>query len=292
MKPEVQRVIEFAMGDEAKVTKSYAVGGGCINQAWRVCLDDGREVFVKEPSRRMQSDYFRLEADGLEALREPQCIGVPKVLAVKNTPSGTPLLILEFIVAGNQPADFQTKLGTGLARLHRNTTQYRFGWPEDNLLGSSVQPNGWFNDWVDFVRKRRLGDQFDLARRNGHGDSQFTQTAQKLLAHLDTILDSDEPACLLHGDLWGGNVMCDQHGEPVLIDPAVYYGQREADLAMTHLFGGFTDDFYQAYEKVWPLPENSMRRQKVFMLYHLLNHLNLFGRSYYGQCVSLMQELI
>jgi fructosamine-3-kinase len=292
MTPDVQRVIEFWFGDDVKVAKVHAVGGGCINKAWRVCFEDGKQVFVKEPSKRVDPDYFQMEADALDALNEPQCLRVPQVLGVAYTPEQMPLLILEFIVSGRQAVDFQATLGKQLAKLHQFTTQYRFGWPYDNHLGSSVQPNGWATDWINFVRTKRLGYQFNLARRNGHGDSKFTELANKLLDQLDTLLDCDEPACLLHGDLWSGNVMSDENGQPVILDPAVYYGQREADLAMTHLFGGFNSEFYDAYNETWPLPTDTIRRQNVYMLYHLLNHLNIFGRGYYGQCISLMQDLL
>lgn len=292
MTPDIRQAVAEGLADGRTVSGAQSVSGGCINKAWRVTLDDGSVVFVKQPQGRARADHFEVEADGLKALAVPACIRVPKVLAVTRSQADVPVLILEYIASVTQDSDFQATLGKQLATLHRNTFSQQCGWRSDNLLGATVQSNTWSNDWVRFVRTHRLGFQFDLARRNGHVDSRFMDSANRLLGKLDTLLDCHEPACLLHGDLWGGNIMCDDKGMPVLIDPAVYYGQREADLAMTHLFGGFTEEFYQAYHEVWPLPEDTMRRQRVYMLYHLLNHLNLFGRGYFGQCQSMMQQLL
>ena len=292
MTPQVLDAVQQTLVTNRQIAHVRAVGGGCINKAWQVTLDDQSSVFVKEPNGKVSVDHFQVEVDGLNALAKPHCIRIPKVLGLTQTASNVPLMILEYITTGTQGTDFPASLGRQLATLHRNTTQQQYGWHGDNLLGATPQPNTWSNHWIDFVRKHRLGYQFKLARRNGHVDSQFMDTAHRLLDRLDMLLDCDEPACLLHGDLWGGNVMCDDMGNPVLIDPAVYYGQREADLAMTHLFGGFTTEFYQAYHDTCPLSEQSMRRQRVYMLYHLLNHLNLFGRGYFGQCNSLMHELL
>ncbi|HAI10065.1 MAG TPA: hypothetical protein DCM28_00040 [Phycisphaerales bacterium] len=292
MTPQVKDAVQQTLAHGRQIAHVHSVGGGCINKAWQLTLDDQSKVFVKEPNGKVLADHFQVEADGLNALAKPQCIRIPNVLGLTQTAENMPLLILEHIPTGSQGMDFQTTLGKQLATLHRKTTQQQYGWQGDNLLGATPQSNRWSDDWVDFVRRHRLGYQFKLARRNGHVDSQFMDTAQRLLDRLDTLLDCDEPACLLHGDLWAGNVMCDDAGNPVLVDPGVYYGQREADLAMTHLFGGFTPEFYQAYHDTWPLPDGTMQRQRVYMLYHLLNHLNLFGRGYFGQCNSLMHELL
>ncbi len=146
---------------------------------------------------------------------------------------------------------------------------------------------------MDFWRSHRLGFQLRLAREHGVSDDELDRLGDRLMDRLDAWIDlSDEPACLLHGDLWGGNYLSDENGDPVLIDPAVYYGHREADLAMTRIFGGFEPAFYRAYEDEWPLPPGSEDRLPLYELYHLLNHLNLFGRSYRGRCVGILRRYV
>jgi fructosamine-3-kinase len=292
MKSSVQQAIVTCLGGSRQIVTTRSLHGGCINQAWQVQFDDGMSVFVKQPSGSVPAEHFQVEADGLAALAKPDCIRIPKVLGLTQTDEGIPLLILQYITTGKQDSDFQTLLGRQLATLHQSTTQTLCGWHMDNDIGSTPQSNAWSNDWPTFFRTQRLGYQFDLAQRSGLVDTSFMAMANRLLEQIDTLIDVDEPACLLHGDLWGGNVMCDNAGQPVLIDPAVYFGHREADLAMTRLFGGFTSDFYQAYHDTWPLPPHTLRRQQLYMLYHLLNHLNLFGHIYHEQCLSVMRDLL
>jgi len=177
--------------------------------------------------------------------------------------------------------------------LHQATQQIQFGLDENNYLGSTRQSNRFVDDWCAFWREHRLGYLLRLARQQGASDSTLDQLGGKLMDRLEDFLqEPNEPACLLHGDLWGGNYLVDDQGRPVLIDPAIYYGRREADLAMTMLFGGFDARFYAAYEETWPLADGSEVRLAIYKLYHLLNHLVLFGRSYYGQCIDILRDLV
>jgi fructosamine-3-kinase len=193
--------------------------------------------------------------------------------------------------SGRSGRDFPAEFGRRFARLHRSTRGARFGFPHDNYLGSTPQPNGWSDDGCDFFRRRRLGHQLGLARAGGLADRGLARLGDRLLDRLDRWLDlPGEPACLLHGDLWGGNYLVDDAGAPVLIDPAAYHGHREADLAMTRLFGGFDAAFYAAYEEEWPLSPGSEERRPLYELYHLLNHLNLFGAAYRGRCLAILRR--
>jgi protein-ribulosamine 3-kinase len=182
-------------------------------------------------------------------------------------------------------------LGEQLAAMHR-ATRDRFGWRRDNTIGSTPQVNMQLSDWVEFWRRHRLGYQLDLAARNGYRGALQDKGAQ-LLERLPQFFKGYRPAAsLLHGDLWGGNAAVTAGGEPVIFDPAVYYGDREADLAMTTLFGGFTPAFYRAYETQWPLDPGHRERHELYNLYHVLNHLNLFGGGYRAQAEGMIDRLL
>jgi fructosamine-3-kinase len=289
----VGEAIGAATGRPARVVSSHGIGGGCISVASAITLEDGRRYFLKHKGSGDAVTMFAREAEGLRALREPGVLRVPEVVAVGGGEGGAPaFLVLERVETGPRAADFQEQLGRGLARLHRATQVDRFGFDHDNFIGATPQPNDWLDDWVGFWRERRLGFQLSLAERAGLLGARELADGRRLMDRLpDLIGEPDESACLLHGDLWGGNVIAGPTGEPVLIDPAAYLGRREADLAMTLLFGGFTRAFYRAYEDEWPLAPGSEKRLAIYKLYHLLNHLNLFGSGYRSECAALLREL-
>ena len=287
----VQSVIEQATNQPATIKRSSGVSGGCINDAKIVELTDGRRYFVKS-NAASRPRMFQTEAMGLNAMAASNTIRVPRVIGTGGKEQGTtPFIVLEAIESGGRKSDFQALMGQRFAQMHQATTQDQFGFDEDNYIGSTPQPNGWMDDWISFWRERRIGFQLRLARRQGLTDDRMDQLGDRFLGKLDDLIsEPHEPACLLHGDLWSGNYIADESGEPVLIDPATYYGRREADLAMTMLFGGFDRKFYAAYEEVWPLADGSDERLEVYKLYHLLNHLNLFGSSYYGGCLAILNR--
>lgn len=289
----IEEAIAAATGARARVTDSRPVGGGCINDARCVTLDDGRRFFLKR-NNAAPPFFFQREADGLAALAAPGLLRVPRVVAVGGGEAGdasAAFLLLDWIDQAPRRARFLDELGRALAEHHRATARPLCGAPADNYLGTTPQPNALREDWVGFWRDQRLGHQLDLARRNGLLDAELATLGDKLLQRLPEFLaEPDEPACLLHGDLWAGNVMADGEGAPVVLDPAIYWGRREADLAMPLLFGGFDSRFFQAYEDVWQLAEGSEERLDLYKIYHLLNHYNLFGAGYRPQCVALMRR--
>ncbi len=233
---------------------------------------------------------FESEAAGLHALEQACAVRVPQVLAVGATEEQA-YLALGWIELRPAHAAAEAELGAQLARQHRVTAR-AFGWNRDNALGSTSQPNSWTPDWVDFWRRQRLQHQLELAARNGHG-GRLQQLGEKLLQRLGAFFADYQPVpSLLHGDLWGGNWGMDGAGKPVIFDPAVYFGDREADIAMTRLFGGFGPQFYAAYQAEWPPQAGAQARSALYNLYHLLNHLNLFGGSYLGQVESAMGQLL
>lgn len=278
--------IHAATGEAFEIARRQAVGGGDINQAEKLTGRDGRNYFVKL-NRADRLAMFQAEAEGLEELGRADAVRVPRPICA-GIDAGRAFLVLEYLnLDGRGDA---AELGRRLAALHR-TTADAFGWRRDNTIGATPQPNAWLGDWIAFLHERRLGFQLQLAGRNG-APRRLLIEGGRLLESLDRFFDAYVPVpSLLHGDLWGGN-----HGftggEPVLFDPAVYYGDREADLAMTELFGGFPNGFYAAYREAWPLDPGYETRRTLYNLYHVLNHFNLFGGGYAGQAERMVGRLL
>src|SRR6185437_1657348 len=258
------------------------VHGGCINECYRWESKE-RPIFVKIAQADARAT-FDVEAAGLEELARAHAVRVPRVLGT-GVSDDHAWLALEWVEFGSRSRTCEVALGEGLALQHRHRGQ-AFGWRLDNTIGSTPQLNGWQADWVSFFRERRLRYQLDLAVRNGYaGDLQ--RSGEALLERMSQFFSGYQPVpSLLHGDLWGGNWAADQHGEPVIFDPAPYYGDREADVAMTRLFGGFGADFYSAYEGAWAPDPGCRARAGLYNLYHVLNHVNLFGGGYVPQATA------
>lgn len=233
-------------------------------------------------------EMFEAEADGLNELRAAGEVRIPEVIDV-GVINGQAYIDIEKLELEPTTRDIEHSFGEQLASLHHHTRE-QYGWFRDNTIGLTPQYNEQNSDWIEFFRKHRLGFQVELAVSNGYG-SDVAEPGQRLAAKLPELFDGYTPeASLLHGDLWGGNWGA-VGGEPVMFDPAVYYGDRETDIAMTMVFGGFGRAFYEAYESSWPMAPGHDRRLKLYQLYHILNHLNLFGRSYLGRALTLLREL-
>lgn len=291
MEPGLKRAVEAAIleatGQGSAIVHEEVATGGSIGDARRLRLADGRRFFFKTQRGAPLPGLFAAEAAGLAALRRAGVLRVPAQVAL--TPQ---FLLLEQIEIRGPGPGFFAAFGRELARLHREARSARFGFDQDGFLGASPQPNGWLADWTAFWRERRLGHQLDLLRRHGIEDPELQRLGDRLATRLGEWLDEvGEAPSLLHGDLWAGNFVSDQDGRPVLVDPAVYYGHREAELAMSRLFGGFPPDFFAAYEEAWPLPPGAEERGQIYELYHLLNHYNLFGASYRASCLAILRRL-
>jgi fructosamine-3-kinase len=269
------------------------ISGGCIADARVATFEDGSKVFVKCAAGA--PEMFRREAEGLRALAAAKAIRVPQVLAVDEQ-----ALVLEMIQQAPKKQGFAEAFGQGFAMLHRHRGK-ACGFPHDNFIGSTRQPNQplegpWDqadddgSTWPEFFMERRLRFQVRLAASKGHGHEleHLLDRAEALIIEL--LSAAIEVPAILHGDLWSGNFIVDDRGEACLIDPAVYYGHREADLAMTRLFGGFEPAFYNAYAEAWPLAPGHEDRLPIYQLYHVLNHLNLFGGGYFGQSKRILQR--
>ena len=263
------------------------VGGGDIAAAWRIDTADGA-VFLKTMAPD-EAFMLEAEAEGLAAIAGSKTVRTPAILGVGATHTAA-WLALEWLDMRGLSGASEEALGRQLAAMHRHTAD-RFGWYRDNTIGRTPQPNTWTSDWVEFFREQRLGFQLRLAAEKGYRGSLKT-SGERLADALPQLFDSYSPVpSLTHGDLWGGNAAA-VNGEPVIFDPAVYFGDRETDLAMTRLFGGYGRRFYAAYDEAWPLDPGYSVREKLYQLYHVLNHLNLFGGAYLGRAEALIAELL
>ena len=289
------------LGEELKALAP--VGGGCIHHAWRLELAGGRRLFAKT-NRAALLPVLAAEADGLTALASAAEAGrdqaagagltVPRPLQLAEL-EGEALLLLSWLELGAAPAGADQawrRLGADLAGLHRASLQGhdgRFGWKQDNFIGSGPQPNGWRADWGRFFAEQRLGAQLTWAARSGRR----LAGAEALLEQVPLWLaDHPAEACLVHGDLWSGNAALLAGGGGAIFDPAVHRADREVDLAMARLFGGFPAAFFAGYGEAWPLPPGHSRRVELYNLYHLLNHANLFGGGYWAQAERSMRALL
>jgi len=260
------------------------VTGGCISEAWQVRTAE-KTVFVKL-SKGLLVGMLAAEAGGLHELAQSGAIRVPEVIRLTED-----FLILEFIpTAINPPTDFWSKLGWQLTNLHAYSQKIP-GFHKDNFIGRSPQKNHCTGSWKEFFWQRRLLPQWEMALQRGIPNTIKLHWQQLEILWPAPLEGSSPLASLLHGDLWSGNVLVCNNGDPVVIDPAVYYGDAEADLSLTYLFGGFPTSFYQAYHEIRPKCEGFARRQKVYQLYHLLNHFNLFGNSYTQSVESCLREI-
>ena len=270
-------------------TSASSVHGGSINECYRWESSAG-PLFVKVAPARGRA-MFAAEAAGLEELRSANAVRVPRVLGVGGDEVSA-WLALEWISFGGRSEVAEAALGEQLALQHRRSAP-AFGWVRDNTIGSTPQVNTWTPDWVEFFREHRLRCQLDLAARGGYGGNRLRASGERLLGQLGAFFTDYRPLpSLVHGDLWGGNWAADAADRPVIFDPAVYYADREVDLAMTRLFGGFGADFYAAYEATWPLDAGARVRVDLYNAYHVLNHVNLFGGGYLEQALTLLDRLI
>jgi len=270
-----------------RLSGQTAIGSGWINQAYHLDGQDGRRFFIKLNSAD-KAGMFSAEVAGLSEIAATQTIRVPQPIA-HGVAGKQSYLVLEHLALSSR-GDAEL-LGEQLAAMHRCTSS-RFGFAQDNFIGATPQPNAWKSEWIDFWRERRLGFQLRLAAQNGYG-GQLQRLGEKLLDALPAFFESYTPQpSLLHGDLWGGNHAYLPDGTPVIFDPATYYGDRECDLAMTELFGGYSADFYAAYRAAYPLDAGYATRRELYNLYHILNHANLFCGGYARQAEQMMQRLL
>ncbi|HBV20535.1 MAG TPA: hypothetical protein DEF07_02295 [Nitrosomonas sp.] len=286
--PEIAKQIAATTQRPFDPKEIKTVGGGCINQTYCIA-DDQRRFFVKT-NDTARLTMFAAEAAGLQEIIQSNTLRAPHPICWERDNQYS-WLVLEYLDLNHRANGIAEELGTGLAVMHRMTAP-QFGWTHDNTIGSTPQINTPSSDWPAFWHTNRLQYQLDLAQTKGyHGKLQ--KLGEQLLEDFSQFFTSHTPKpSLLHGDLWNGNFSYDQTGHPVVFDPAVYYGDREADIAMTELFGGFPAGFYSAYRHEYPLESGYNVRKVLYNLYHVLNHLNLFGGGYRHQAEQMMNYLL
>jgi protein-ribulosamine 3-kinase len=264
------------------IISKRAVGGGCINNGMILQAEAGKSFFLKT-NRTSPSDMFAREAEGLQALRTDDGPIVPEPLLY-----GQDFILMADLSPSGRGEDYWPDFGRRMAALHSRTIP-QFGFAHDNYIGSTPQPNPWMEDGYEFFAEQRLRYMTRLARQRSLMTAGDAQKVDILISHLPERIPQ-QPASLIHGDLWSGNISCDATGAPAIIDPAVHYGWAEAELAMMTLFGSFPAEFIQAYQEIRPLEPGFRARFSIYNLYHLLNHLNIFGRSYLGQVQSILRK--
>ena len=296
--------ISETTGETFSLDNRHSVSGGCINQGYSIS-SSSRTYFAKI-NQASQIAMFEAEALGLQQMRATQTIRVPEPICW-GTEGNSAYIVLEWLDLGSRGGERAwEEMGRKLAAMHKytppnppllrggeepNSTLLRgvFGWDINNTIGSTVQINNWTVNWAEFWAERRIGYQLKLARRRG---GHFPQ-GERLLEVIPELLAGHEPQpSLVHGDLWGGNAGVTSAGEPVIFDPAAYFGDREVDIAMTELFGGFPAEFYRGYNQVWPLDLGYEKRKTLYNLYHILNHFNLFGGSYASQANQMINRIL
>ena len=283
---EIAQAISRETEQEFAIAKTKSVSGGCINQGYQVSSKD-RTYFVKL-NDVSKVDMFAAEALGLKQMYATKTITVPQPVCW-GTAANSSYLVLQWLDLGGGSNQSWTEMGRQLAAMHRVGTSKDFGWSRNNTIGSTPQINTWMDNWADFFAEQRIGYQLELAKRRG---GNFPESNRVVDLVRNKLTEWQPPVSLVHGDLWSGNAAISSDGAPIILDPATYYGDRETDLAMTELFGGFPTAFYHGYNEAWQLDSGYGQRKSIYNLYHVLNHFNLFGGGYASQAKTIIQRLL
>ena len=288
MLEQIAASLSQQLGKSVSIVNKQSLGGGSINQVSCITLDNDAQFLLKQQAGSIPADTFKIEYDSLLLLADSKTVRVPVPLVY-----GENLLVMEYILEGAKASDWQEQMGRSLALLQQQSQQEKFGFHCNNYLGTSLQINSWKNDWLTFWRENRLQPQIELLLASLGNQDPLIKKARQLLDKLHIYLGQiNEPAVLLHGDLWSGNAMADNKGMPVIFDPACYYGHREAEFGMMRMFGGFGARCEAAYAEIWPFEDGYEDRFRIYQLYHELNHLILFGSAYYSACLNSLDSLL
>ena len=292
---KLQRAFDQLVPNRVQICQVRQISGGCISHAFQVratlAVGDEVDFFVKSNHQQFVDNY-RCEWNGLTAIERTGTIRVPRLIA-SGIVEDEAWLILEWVKRGKKTSNFFESFGRQLATMHLTTRGHEIGWEQDNYLGASLQRNQAKQNWPDFFASQRITMQIRMASDQYDLPQSFLSQLEKIASAMGSVLQGSEPeTSLIHGDLWSGNFLSDEEGKPVLIDPAVYRGNREAEFGMLRLFGNCPALFYDSYHESFPLPDGWENRCNVYVLYHLLNHLNLFGPSYLDDCKRMCSTIL
>jgi protein-ribulosamine 3-kinase len=277
LRTSITKILTHNLNENVGAITLQSVGGGSINQTFKITIEKKKSFFLKINSATRYPSLFQKETNGLRLLAASKTILTPEIIACTEL-QGYQLLLLEWIEPGRKPQNFWENFGYELAKLHQQSAA-QYGLDEDNYMGALPQKNTQTNQWVDFFIHQRIEPLLKMAVDSSLMEPVYLPHFSNLYKQIPSIFPSEKPS-LLHGDLWSGNFLCNEKNDPVLIDPAVYFGHRQMDLAMTSLFGGFDRIFYESYSHYFPLPADHTQIWQVCNLYPLLIHLNLFGKTY------------
>ena len=283
---KISHSISQTTGTTFNITDTRSVSGGCINQGYRIS-DDDTAYFLKL-NQIDRVEMFAAEALGLKQIYASRAITVPQPICW-GIADNSSYIVLQWLDLGRSNNQSWTEMGRQLAAMHQKGVNSSFGWERNNTIGSTPQINSWMDNWADFFAEQRIGYQLKLAKRRG---GSFPDTGKIVDAVRNKLIDRQPEASIVHGDLWSGNAAIATDGSPVIFDPATYYGDRETDIAMTELFGGFPSAFYRGYNEAWELDSGYQQRKSIYNLYHILNHFNLFGGSYGNQAKRIIEQLV
>lgn len=283
---QIAQHISQATQQEFQIENQRSVSGGCINQGYS--LVGGNITYFVKINQASQVGMFAAEALALKQMSATQTIRVPQPICWGMAEKAS-YIVLEWMEFGRGTNQSWEEMGRKLGAMHHHLGADKFGWEQNNTIGSTSQMNTWSDSWADFFAEHRIGYQLKLARRRGGNFPEYTQVVEIVR---ELLTDRKPQPSLVHGDLWSGNVAVTQKGEPVILDPATYYGDHEVDLAMTELFGGFSGIFYRGYNEVFPVDKGYQKRKTIYNLYHILNHFNLFGGGYGTQANQMIQKIL
>ncbi len=283
---EIDAQISQVTGEKFQTQQRRSVSGGCINQGYS--LTDANQTYFVKLNQASLVAMFEAEALGVKQMYDTNTIRVPKPICY-GVAKNSCYIVLEWLDMGRGDSKASEEMGRKLAQMHKQSLTDKFGWDMNNTIGSTPQINTFTDDWVEFWTKHRLGYQFELGKRRG---GSFPQADELLNAIPELLAGHEVQPSLVHGDLWGGNAGFTVEGEPIIFDPATYFGDREVDIAMTEVFGGFPAAFYQGYNEVFPLDDGYEQRKTLYNLYHILNHFNLFGGGYGSQANGMIGRIL
>lgn len=278
------------IGDHTNIQTMTSVSGGDINQAYYI--ETEKQTYFVKANQNADNNFFQVEANGLEKIRSTQTIAVPEVYYYDQTSNGQEMVLIMEWVQGEKTQLTDSQLGKNLAAMHLSAGPSEYGFEQSTYVGTLQQTNAWYSNWVDYFREHRLRLQLDLAIQLNRMNPKRQTQLEALITHLDKYLPSKPRISLLHGDLWGGNWVIGKAGTPYLIDPSVLYGDSLFDLALTELFGGFSDTFYSQYQDVFPLEDYYQEVKPIYQLFYLLVHLNMFGEVYGNHVDNILKRYI